>query len=96
MASLERIEIHGFKSIEHLDLTLRPLNVLIGANGSGKSNFIGAFGLLNQIVEENLQVYVQRAGGADAPAAKGGVVSYDAPTCFPLPLPHSSNCGTST
>ena len=66
MASLERIEIHGFKSIEHLSLTLRPLNVLIGANGSGKSNFIGAFGLLNQIVEENLQLYVQRAGGADA------------------------------
>ena len=41
------ISIEGFKSIERIkDLPLRPINVLIGANGSGKSNFIGAFSLL--------------------------------------------------
>ena len=62
---LERIKIQGFKSIRELDLPLNPLNVLIGANGAGKSNFIGVFKLLNEIVNVNLQLYVGRAGGAD-------------------------------
>ncbi len=66
MSSLDRIEIKGFKSIHELDLELRPLNVLIGANGAGKTNFISAFQLLNQIVEGNLQLFVARSGGADA------------------------------
>ncbi len=61
---LDRIRIKGFKSIEELDLGLEDLNVLIGANGAGKSNFISVFKLLNQLVEENLQLYVGRAGGA--------------------------------
>jgi predicted ATPase len=30
---LDRIELTGFKSIRELQLDLRPLNVLIGANG---------------------------------------------------------------
>jgi predicted ATPase len=65
MGSIDRIEIQGFKSIRDLDLELRPLNVLIGANGAGKSNFISAFKLLNQIIERNLQLYVGKSGGAD-------------------------------
>ena len=56
--SLNRIQIKGFKSIRELDLELRPLNVLIGANGSGKSNFIEVFRLLNEIVDRKLQFYV--------------------------------------
>lgn len=35
---LERIKIEGFKSIRSADVD--ALNVLIAANGSGKSNFI--------------------------------------------------------
>jgi len=56
-ANLERIRVSGFKSIRELDLQLRPLNVLVGANGSGKSNFISVFHLLNQILQERLQRY---------------------------------------
>ena len=62
--ALDRFEISGFRSIEAVDLTLRPLNVLIGANGAGKSNLIGAFGLLKEIVDQRLQVAVARRGGA--------------------------------
>ena len=40
MENLSHINIKGFKSIKELDLEMRPINVLIGANGSGKSNFI--------------------------------------------------------
>jgi predicted ATPase len=64
--TLNRIEIEGFKSIRELRLDLRPLNVLIGANGAGKSNFISVFGLLRHIVEGRLQFYVAQAGGADS------------------------------
>jgi predicted ATPase len=61
---LAAIEIEGFKSIEKMRLDLCPLNVLIGANGAGKSNFIAAFGLLNRIVESRLQWAVGKKGGA--------------------------------
>ncbi|NQT52866.1 chromosome segregation protein SMC, partial [bacterium] len=49
-----------------MDLELRPLNILIGANGSGKSNFVAFFALLREIVEKHLQLYVGTSGGADA------------------------------
>ncbi len=64
--TLDRIEIEGFKSIRQMRLDLKPLNVLIGANGAGKSNFISLFGLLRHLIEGRLQVYVAQAGGADA------------------------------
>jgi len=62
---LDKIKLEGFKSIKSLDLELRPMNVLIGANGSGKSNFISLFDLLNQMVERNFIFSVKKAGGAD-------------------------------
>ena len=66
MPAIEHITVQGFKSIKHLEeLRLRPINVLIGANGSGKSNFIGVFAFLRVIREGKLQDYVARAGGAD-------------------------------
>ena len=64
--SLEHIEIEGFKSIQALKLDLRPLNILIGSNGSGKSNFISLFKLMNKAVEGNFQRAVRLAGGANA------------------------------
>jgi hypothetical protein len=33
--ALDHITIEGFKSIASVELALRPINVLIGANGSG-------------------------------------------------------------
>lgn len=64
--SPERIVIEGFKSIRKAEVELRPLNVLIGANGSGKSNFVEVFRLLRRIVasDEGLQKYVGVSGGA--------------------------------
>ncbi len=63
---LSRIMVEGFKSIESCDLALGSLNVLIGCNGAGKSNFIGFFRMIQQILESNLQVFVSRQGGPDA------------------------------
>jgi predicted ATPase len=64
---VSRITIRGYKSICALEnFELRPLNVLIGANGAGKSNFIGFFRMLSAIAREDLRRTVARAGGANA------------------------------
>jgi predicted ATPase len=55
---IERIIIENFKSIRKLDLELKPINILIGANGAGKSNFISFFKLTNQIYKQKLQEYI--------------------------------------
>lgn len=64
---LNRLVIKGFKSIKEADLKLNSLNVLIGANGSGKSNLISLFHLINRLIEEKLQIYVAQSGGKAAP-----------------------------
>jgi predicted ATPase len=46
-------------------LHLGPINVVIGSNGSGKSNFISVFSFLHSIREGRLQEYVTKAGGAN-------------------------------
>lgn len=58
---LKRLEIKGYKSIKHCDIELKKVNVLIGSNGSGKSNLISAFSFLNEITTMNLQVAVGQA-----------------------------------
>lgn len=58
MRTLRKVKIEGFKSIESAELTLSDLNVVIGANGSGKSNLIGVFRLLERVLSRNLQVFV--------------------------------------
>lgn len=66
MPHLDRIEIEGYRSIRKLRLDLKAINILIGANGSGKSNLIGAFGMLGDLVDNTLQLHVGRRGGANA------------------------------
>lgn len=62
--SVERIRVAGFRSLESADLTLDRLNVLIGANGAGKSSFLALFSLLNALTDERLQLWVAEHGGA--------------------------------
>ena len=57
--------IKGWKSIRDLTIPLTKLNVLIGSNGVGKSNFIEVFAFIRSIYEQDLQGYVLRKGGAD-------------------------------
>lgn len=62
---LENIHLDGFKSIKSESIEIKDLNILIGANGSGKSNFIAVFRLLRQIVERRLRTTVREEGGAE-------------------------------
>lgn len=63
---ISRLVLRGYKSIAECDLKLGRLNVLIGANGAGKSNFIGFFRLINRLLDRQLQTAVGLAGGPDA------------------------------
>jgi predicted ATPase len=64
MAVLKSIRIRGFKSIRELNLELRPLNVLIGANGAGKSNLLSFFEMLGDIRTGSFRNYVAASGRA--------------------------------
>jgi predicted ATPase len=63
---LRRVILKGFKSIKAVDLELRPLNVLIGANGAGKSNLISFFKMLNEMMAGRLQQYIGTTGRAQS------------------------------
>lgn len=65
MNTLEKIEVSGFKSIEKMELELGRINVLIGANGAGKSNFISVFDLIASVRNERFQFYVSKSGGSN-------------------------------
>ena len=59
---LSKVAISGYKSIKKCDLTLNNINVLIGSNGAGKSNFISAFTMLQSVLKKELQLYTQQSG----------------------------------
>lgn len=63
---LQRIILKGFKSIKTMDLTLHSLNILIGANGAGKSNLISFFKMLNEMMAGRLQHYIATSGRAQS------------------------------
>jgi predicted ATPase len=69
MIGLTKFELHGFKSIRHLpDLKFKQMNVLIGANGAGKSNLISFFKLLAWMTPSpgGLQFFIGKEGGANS------------------------------
>jgi len=63
---LKKIILKGYKSHNNTQIDLHNLNVFIGANGAGKSNFISFFKLLNAIVNEQLSIFVPKNGFADS------------------------------
>jgi len=63
---INSVYIHNYKSIRDSGvIPIYSINILIGSNGVGKSNFISFFKLLNQIYERQLQRFVAQSGYAD-------------------------------
>jgi predicted ATPase len=60
------VTLSGFKSIKKMELEFRPVNVLIGANGAGKSNLVSFFSLLHELANERLQQWITGSGGVDS------------------------------
>lgn len=62
--TIKNLSFSNFKSFSQLDIALDQLNVLIGANASGKSNFIEVFRFVSDIAQYGLQNAVSMHGGA--------------------------------
>jgi len=60
---IKKIKLQNFKSLVDIDLELKQLNVLIGPNASGKSNFLSFFRLLRAGAQERLNLEINSMGG---------------------------------
>lgn len=67
---LKEIKISGYKSLgmdtQPIDLEMSNLNIIIGANGAGKSNFISFFQMLANMMTGALQIYVGKNGSSES------------------------------
>ena len=71
MRRLKSLSVAGYKSIKEDTIVLGALNVLIGGNGVGKSNWISIFKFLREIVDGNLQLSASTSGARNL-VYKGG------------------------
>ena len=62
---ISMLQVAGFKSIKDATIDFRDINIFIGANGSGKSNLISLFSLLQNIADGRLAFYITSSGGLD-------------------------------
>jgi predicted ATPase len=61
--AIKKIKVSNFKTFKDLDLDLGGLNVVIGANASGKSNFTQIFRFLKNIEQNDLKNAISMNGG---------------------------------
>ena len=62
----EHIRVHGFRRLLSVDLPLKPFNVVIGANGCGKTSLLDVFSLLASSASGTLGQSIQTMGGIAA------------------------------
>jgi predicted ATPase len=66
MSSFEEIHVEGFRRLNNVHVKLKPLNVVIGANGSGKTSLLDVFSLLAASACGRLKEAISDLGGIDA------------------------------
>lgn len=99
---IEQVIIKNYKSIKELKLPLKQINILIGSNGVGKSNFISFFELTKAIYSQNFGDFTLQKGGIDSLLYQGrmhsenilGLLDFDNTNAFYFKLlPTQSNKG---
>jgi predicted ATPase len=63
---LTRLRISNYKSIEKCDVEFRPLTMLVGRNGSGKSNFLDALRFVVDSLQTSVDHAIKWRGGIDS------------------------------
>ena len=63
MNRFENISVRGFRRLQNIELEMRNLIVMIGANGAGKTSFLDVLSILAASASENLQNLLQLKGG---------------------------------
>ncbi|MEM9339711.1 MAG: AAA family ATPase, partial [Bacteroidota bacterium] len=66
--TLSSIKLTGYKSFDNSshEIHIRDITVLLGANGSGKSNVVSLFHMLNYMMTGALQTYIAQNGSAES------------------------------
>lgn len=64
-AMITRIKVSNFKSFDELDVELRPLNIVVGSNAAGKSNFLEIFRFIRDYAVEGEENAIALQGGAE-------------------------------
>ncbi len=80
-----RLQVHGYRRLQDLDLPLGPLNVLIGANGVGKTSVLEVMSLLAASADGRLNDAVSAGGGISSLATNDRME----PMCLKLEMPMS-------
>jgi len=62
LGQLTKVVIRGFKSLKECEIDFRNINVLIGANGAGKTNLFIAFEMLQSILAGSLTYFANKKG----------------------------------
>jgi predicted ATPase len=63
---LSMVRIRNYKSIARCAVSLRPLSILVGRNGAGKSNFLDAMRFLADALDTTLEHAIKARGGIEA------------------------------
>lgn len=87
---IEQIGINNYKSIRKALIPLKGINILIGENGAGKSNFISFFELVKAIYDQRLGAYMLSNGGVNSQLYRGrkyskfieGIIDYNNTDAF--------------
>ena len=63
ISGFSHLSVRGYRRLKAIDVPLRRLNVLIGANGVGKTSILDVFRLLGASADRRLVASVLEAGG---------------------------------
>lgn len=63
MNHIEHISIQGYRRLRDIDIDLRPLNVMIGANGVGKTSFLEVLSLVASSTLAQMKYKTRDLGG---------------------------------
>ncbi len=63
MRTLTRVAVKNFLSLKDVDIELGDLNVLVGPNGSGKTNFLNIFRFVGDVARSDLVPAIEGIGG---------------------------------
>ena len=63
--AITKLTVENFKSFDKLEVELRPFNIVVGSNASGKSNFLDVFRFLRDIQATTLESAIGIRGGGE-------------------------------
>lgn len=82
---ITNIKVDGFKSLSNFELRLHQgINILVGPNGSGKTNIVLFFEFLAKIMDNTITHSISALGGAGAIFKKTGNETYDNQLSFEI------------